>query len=183
MLEFIGTWVRIRYEGLEGYVQAKYVTLNGESIRPEPLPDDDTEIPPSDDRIATVATDHDLLNLRRSPNSSAKVLTRIPKGTKILVRSIVGDWVYTSYQGHEGFVQLRYLILEGTGRAWTDPHTTGVNLRADPDLKAEVLKVLPAGKEIIVTRSFGDWCAVTADGVGGYVAANYVTWENPQRKE
>lgn len=186
LLAFTGTWVKIRSKQTEGYVQAKYLRLRGEeggaAVTP---PDPEEQEEPAEAAqimIATVATDHDLLNLRKSASSSARVLARIPKGTKLEISAFKGDWALTEYDGKPGYVQVRFLILEGTGRAWVASDVTGVNLRTAASLDGSIVRVLKPGTEVFVLSSVGSWYAITSGGETGYIAAQYIQWSSPKKE-
>lgn len=114
VLQFTGTWVRARYQGIEGYVQARYLTLaqEGDLNDTSVSSDESGEIPLPAETWARVTTEDGKLNLRASAKKSAKVLARIPQNERIPVYSLSGEWAKTSYLGQEGFVQTRYLTID-----------------------------------------------------------------------
>ena len=50
-----------------------------------------------------------------------------------------------------------------------------LNLRSAPNTQAEVLRQLYYGQQLIVTAESGDWLAVRADGLTGYVMKEFVS--------
>lgn len=62
---------------------------------------------------AIVATQSGKLNLRAKKSTSASILTRIPKGTKIDVYEQDETWSKTQYNGQSGYVMNSFLKFEG----------------------------------------------------------------------
>ncbi len=59
-----------------------------------------------------VATNDDDLNLRKEAATDSKVLTTIPKNTKLeLYSSENSDWYFTTYQGKEGYVSADWVAF------------------------------------------------------------------------
>lgn len=53
------------------------------------------------------------LRLRSEPNTSSKVLERMPNGTAIEVSEVKNGWAKTSYHGHNGYCSTSYLVKGG----------------------------------------------------------------------
>ena len=56
----------------------------------------------------------------------------------------------------------------------------GVNLREQPSLSGDVLRVLGTGSEVIVTGYNSDWYRIKADGETGYCLKKYLTDTKPE---
>lgn len=61
------------------------------------------------DYRAQVATQSGPLNLRDAPNTSARILTAIPKGATVEVLKEPNQWVPVRYNGQSGYASLQYL--------------------------------------------------------------------------
>ena len=86
-----GSWyhVRVISSGVEGYVFAKYVTMNSQAG-------------------GTMTVNGAItarLNLRTMPStgSGSRVLLVMPKGAVVMVYSIVNGWAYVNYEGTSGY--------------------------------------------------------------------------------
>ncbi len=55
----------------------------------------------------------------------------------------------------------------------------GVNVREEPSLSGDVLKVLDTGAEVVVTGYNSDWYRIKADGVTGFCLKKYLSGEKP----
>ncbi len=62
---------------------------------------------------AIVTTQSGKLNLRANKSTSASILTRIPKGTKIDIYEQDENWSKTQYNGKSGYVMNSFLKFEG----------------------------------------------------------------------
>ena len=47
--------------------------------------------------------------MRKSPDTSSSILTRIPKGTTVEVSEINNGWANVSWNGFEGYCSMTYL--------------------------------------------------------------------------
>lgn len=50
------------------------------------------------------------VNLRQKPGPEQKILTKIPESTELSMKEFDHGWGHVSYNGHDGWVMLRYLI-------------------------------------------------------------------------
>ena len=49
-----------------------------------------------------------------------------------------------------------------------------VNLRAGPDNESDVLEIIPANAELLAEENCTHWCAVSHDGVQGYIYKTFI---------
>lgn len=54
------------------------------------------------------------VNMRAEPNSSARVLTRIPYQTKLDATIVDSTWYQVSYNGKSGYVMSEFLTFDNT---------------------------------------------------------------------
>ena len=59
--------------------------------------------------VAWVNTRVSNLNVRKGPGTNTAVLGSLPKGTKVTVYSIAGNWAYVTSGKLTGYVSMNYL--------------------------------------------------------------------------
>ena len=58
---------------------------------------------------AIVTTEKDPLKMRKEPNTSSAVITKIPKGELVLINQETDGWAAIEYNGYSGYASLAYL--------------------------------------------------------------------------
>lgn len=58
---------------------------------------------------ATVVTERDRLNIRRYPSLDSQVITQAPKGARMTVYCLTGEWYVVDYNGVLGFAYSEYV--------------------------------------------------------------------------
>jgi uncharacterized protein YraI len=142
----------------------------------------------------------DKLNLREGPNTSARVLTQLARGTVLDILKDTGfDWLQVRVDGGtaQGFVSKFYVVLSDSkpvvantgsvtdsnpptstpapaslGRCEVKPQS--LNVRAGPGTSFEILLTVNQGTVFNVISIQGDWIKVRVGTGEGYVAAQYV---------
>jgi len=171
----------------------------------EPLPEEpgEEEILPSDPpsapnaQYAVVTTASGSLNLRYAPIAGSAVLTRIPRGTVLLVEERLSAWSRTSYSGQNGYVSNAYLTFhDGEWKPDTeaanppsDGYTTArvhtasgsLNLRQYPSAGQRVLTTIPRGTVLAVSEYGPEWCAVEYGGYYGYVMTSFLRFHTSEQ--
>ena len=61
---------------------------------------------------ATVITERDRLNIRRYPSLDSEVLTQAPKGARLTVYCLSGEWYVVDYNGVLGFAYSEYVMTD-----------------------------------------------------------------------
>ena len=171
-----------------------YTLVSGAGSRPASAtagPAASTLSPQSTGTVATVFTGGASLNLRQYASSGAKVITTIPNGEKVIVHDRDAIWASVVHEGIAGYVMVNYLSFENdTPKTPTpvpaptpgpNPYqaqvvTTGgsLNLREYARSGAKVLLTIPNGTVITVSVKGDTWCAVTYQGVSGYVMTSFL---------
>lgn len=95
-----GDWLLVTDGDLTGYVAARYIEI----IEDKPV-DPETG-------VATVKTSGSALNMRQSPSTSAKVITKIANGSTVTVVEKGEKWTKVKYNGKTGYVSTQYLEFE-----------------------------------------------------------------------
>ncbi len=100
-------WCGVEYLGTAGYAMTRYLSfLPGGGTSPSSAPQ-----PPLSPTIgeAVVSTPSGSLNLREQPSLLSRRLTGVPRGARVAILSMGGEWTGVSYGGYSGYVMTRYL--------------------------------------------------------------------------
>ncbi len=147
--------------------------------------------------VATVVTGGASLNLRQYATAGAKVIATIPNGEKVIVFERDANWASVVYEGMAGYVMIKYLSFESNAAKTPAPApatmptpgpntyqaqvaTTGgsLNLREYARSGAKVLLTIPNGTMITVSVKGDTWCAVTYQGIAGYVMTSFLRFSS-----
>ncbi len=134
----------------------------------------------------TVATD--TVNMRRSASANAVILERVAKGETVTVTGQSGNYFEVTYKSRTGYILKTYLSTEPGDMVTPAPTeepiassypydtvtTDKVNLRARASLYSSILKQIPKGATVTVTKVTGTWAAVTYGTRSGYVKKDYL---------
>ncbi len=190
ILEKGASWCKTVYGGDTGYVMTQFLTFLGSSapiVSPTPTP---RPIQPTG-ASARVTTQSGSLNLRQSPNASAKVLRTIPQNDMVSVQERGAEWSKVAYDGTAGYVMTRYLTFSSTATPVPDsdirltpldapisarimPTSSTLNLRDGCSLSAQVLLEMPKYDMLLITALGDTWCAVLYEGRSGYCMTKYL---------
>ena len=83
---------------------------------------------------------NETLNLRANPNTSAKVLARIPHGTELEVDTAADGWYRTFYNEQMGYVMSKFLAATTTQISKQDLQNIFNSLQSTLKIIEEVLK-------------------------------------------
>lgn len=116
VLQKMGTWCEVEYNGHHGYVMSKFLTfVQNEPITsstPSPTPTiAPTQQPATQTQYARVTTVKGSLNLRENNSSNARVLRTIPQYEVIEVHQNLGSWCKVEYAGTTGYVMTSFLTF------------------------------------------------------------------------
>lgn len=134
-----GAFVKVSNQGVIGWVHGDYIgPANGGSA----------DFPPSVGFKTTSA----YVNMRSGPSTGYSVIRTLPSGTRVEVfDAYQGNFQMVGYAQQIGWISLDYLSGGGgDGGGNGQPIgqlrvTSALNLRANPSLSAQVLRVMPAG--------------------------------------
>ena len=91
-----GTYTKIRYEGVEGYIRTDCLLFRKGSEEP----------------LGTATLDgKDPLTIRADMSGSAAKVDVWPIGTLVTVHAKSGDWYWIECDGWCGYIQKQYLIM------------------------------------------------------------------------
>lgn len=136
---------------------------------------------------ARVTTKSGSLNLRQSPQASAKVLCTIPQYASIPIYERGDLWCSTSYEGYSGYVMTAYLTFPNDPAPAPSPEPSetyarvttpsgSLNLRQSPHSSARVLRTIPQYASIPILEKGAAWCKTVYGGDTGYVMTQFLTF-------
>lgn len=113
------------------------------------------------------------LNVRLKPNTSSKVVNKIPPGTLVEISKVSGDWGYIG----DGWINLQFtwITQDASGSRKT---TDKLNLREAPGTKYSRILTIPKGATLSIYETYNNWTYVkyTRNGVWtyGWVSSSYL---------
>jgi len=127
--------------------------------------------------------------MRTEASAGSTILTTIPKGATVTVTSKGTIWCGVTYSGYSGYVMTAY--LQFADETDTDDETVdttatvttvsgSLNLRQLPKAGSSILTTIPRLAIISVQTKGLEWCAVTYNGVSGYVMTAFLTFASAQ---
>ena len=151
---------------------------------PEPTPEPTPTPEPAKPIAVGVVNAEGGLNLRETPSTSARVITKVTNGLNISVLSIADGWckveVPIDLGMLGGYVSVDYVELTYFGRVNT---AAGLNLRESASTEAGILVKLPYDTQVMILSASEGWFEVSAkiDGqtLNGFVSSEYVTTARP----
>lgn len=153
---------RVQYMGINGWAADIYLRFDFDP-GPQPVAN------------GTVTTD---LNLRHQPDLSSGVITVMPAGARLVMTDIVENgFRFVNYMGTDGWAWDEFLLADDDVPGLGDRArvTTGLNLREEPDLSADVLLVMPEGALVTIEgANQNGFTPVTYQGTFGWAWAEYL---------
>jgi len=137
---------------------------------------------------ATVITDD--VNIRKGPSKDGEIIAKAAKGDVVSVIGITGGFYAFDYKGETAYINKDLVTGEFIGYVTEASESLsmsiatsiyavvnspdGLNLRKGASQDAEVIKKLPDGYAMGVIKLGDEWHYVSADGIEGYVSAEYI---------
>lgn len=111
------------------------------------------------------------LNVRSGASTKHKIITKIPKGTKVTSDSRIGNWYKVSYKGKAGYVSGSYLKKVAASAPTVTTYTTksAVDMKAGRHRNQKTIVKIPKGKTVTHVKSYGSWTQVKYGSKTGYV--------------
>ncbi len=128
-----------------------------------------------------VNTESSGLNIREFPDGDG--FSEIPKGAKITVKAIYGDWGYVTYGEDSGWVAMKYTKLltpskkspdHKPGKYTIATKETPLGIRSIPDDDGEWLLGIPKGTEVEILAVVDNWGYVEYNGTKGWLNFKYL---------
>jgi len=144
-----------------------------------------TEVPvtPTEAPVVTgtVTTKSDALNIRAAATTSSAIVTKAPKGTKLIINGEEGSFYkVTTPDGKNGYAAKAYVTINGSStpapvQPTTTTKTTTANLRLRTEPKTgSIITTMPKGSKVTVISSSNGWSKVTYNGQTGYASNDYL---------
>ncbi len=126
------------------------------------------------------------LNVRAIPDTSGKLVGKMPKDSACEIIDVVDGWAHIISGEVEGYVSLEFLSTgaDAKMKAKELVHTIArvnvdaLKVRDSADLNGAVLTQVPLDEELEYVETVGEWVTVSVDGENAYVFAEYVTVED-----
>lgn len=126
-----------------------------------------------------------VLNLRKSPSSSAKSLGKFYTGTPLTILSYTRTgWAHVRIGQTEGYMDADYLTptkptQTGDQRVIRNSRATGLNMRSVPSTGGEIIAFVPNYTYVTVLGEFSDgWCYIEYNNTQGYMLGTYLDQAN-----
>lgn len=117
-----------------------------------------------------------VLNVRETPNTSAKVLTKASQGDQLNVISNSNGWYKVSYDGVTGWVCADYVSVKVAASVKGTVTVEALNLRSGSSTSTDVIDTLGSGDTVSIIGRAEDWYKVkTSDGIIGWVSNQYIS--------
>lgn len=168
-----GNWVKIDFDGKDGFVYKKYIRVEGTAP--------DVAVTGKVGKIVNCKT---AANVREEATSKSKLLGTVKKSETFKVTATAGNWVKIRYTSEkEGYVFKTYIKLSDEGSDqptgdWTAKIVNckyAVNVRAKASSKSKILGTAARGAIYDVLGIEGSWIKIDyRDGEVGYVFKNFV---------
>ena len=186
-------WTKVNIYGKEGYVATQYLAKT--------KPSASTTDSGSGNVVKTTTKYVDVtkgssLNMRSSASTSASVVSKLARGTKVTVTSESKGWAKITAGGKTGYVSTSYLSASNPGNQSSntgnsnntdtgketaitkyvnvDKNST-LNMRSSASTSASVVSKLARGTKVTVISESKGWAKITAGGKSGYVSSSYLS--------
>ena len=110
-----GSWYKVSYNGKTGYAHSDYIVMNSNSNNTNSGSNSNNTSNSGDVAFSSDGyvgnTNNEGLNLRKSPSTSASVITVIPQGATVTITAKNGTWYKVNYNGNTGYVASSYIVL------------------------------------------------------------------------
>jgi N-acetylmuramoyl-L-alanine amidase len=189
VLDKSGSWYKIKYGSITGYVSGQYLVISGTSTTPaSPAP---TPAPTPSGQTGTVKVSS-TLNVRSGAGTQYKVVGSLKNGTKVEVLGKSGSWYQIKYGSITGYVSGQYLVVSGTstipaspaptpeptptpsGQTGTVKVSSTLNVRSGAGTQYKVVGSLKNGTKVEVLGKSGSWYQIKYGSITGYVSGQYL---------
>ena len=167
-----GSWLKVKYNGVTGYVHGDYVTKG------------------TTDNSTTGTTKYVSasvgLNVRSGAGTSYSKLGKLEYKEKVTVLSTSNGWSKINYNGKTGYVDSSYLKStvqdstndntnnETTGTTKYVNTTPGLNVRSGAGTSYSKLGKLEYKEKVTVLSTSNGWSKINYNGKTGYVDSSYL---------
>ena len=186
-------WTKINVYGKEGYVSTQYLSKTKPST--STADSGSTNVVKTTTKYVNV-TKGSSLNMRSSASTSASVVSKLARGTKVTVTSEAKGWAKITAGGKTGYVSTSYLSSSNPNSQSSNNGNSGntdtgketavtkyvnvdknstLNMRSSASTSGSVVSKLARGTAVTVISEANGWAKVTAGGKTGYVSSSYLS--------
>lgn len=125
-------------------------------------------------------TSSDVLNIRSKAGTENSILTALPANTSVFVYEVSGEWGKISYNGTEGWINLKYTNYGGVVPFFTAglySTVADLNLRTEADINSKSQLIIPVGTTLPVTDIKENWGKVEYNGTTGWICMDYTSYD------
>ena len=172
-----GSWAKIRYKNLTGYVLKKYITSNT-SVDPI-IPIETTNT------IKTTA----ILNVRTGTSTSYSSLGKLSNGQVVTIKSTASNgWYKIQFGNKTGYISPKYTqkVDDNTKNSdvirTTTINTDSLNIRAGQSTSYQKLDEISSGEPVDIVKDSSPksgWTKIRYKNLNGYVSTKYLKSETP----
>ena len=166
-----GNWVRIDFNGKDGYVYGRYIKIEGTS--------EETAV---EGKVGKIVNCKTQVNVREKATSLSQLLGNARKGATFKVLATAGNWVKIAFTDDTaGYVYKKYVKITDESGEPTGDRTgkivnckTRVNVREKATKDSASLGKAKKGETFKVIGSSGNWIKIEFNGKEGYVFKTYI---------
>lgn len=178
VLEFLGSWAKVKYNGYVGYVSKQYLK-EVENISENPDADNEST-------IKTMNCTGDSVNVRTGPSTSERVIGKLNKGDKVqVIYTTSRGWSRIKYNNGYAYVSSQYLsekVIEKPSNPGTSDKitikeckATSLNVRSGPSTADNLIGIISKGNKVEVLEDLNNgWSRIKYNGSSAYVSSQYL---------
>jgi len=117
----------------------------------------------------------DSVNVREKASTSADIVCKLAKDTKVAILDQDADWYKVKYTEYTGWVFGEYINVKSTVVATGTVSGSNVNVRSNPDISNEIITKLDKGTKIDIYEYSDNWARILVDKEIGWINLDYVT--------
>lgn len=173
------TWSQVKYQGMTGYVQTKFLNLTKTAEGKELYPDGNGAV-----------------YVRKTASDNGQILAALSIKQPLTILKVEDEWTKVSCTDQDGKEITGYIRTERIDDQYTQPqestnyyNVTGISgskqaIYEHPSKSSEKLVTMPKGTQVKVLYTEGSWCKVEVDGIYiGYVPADTLQITGDSLKE
>ena len=170
-----GSWAKVKYNGVTGYVHGDYLTKSTS-----------TGISTSQGTTQYVNSTSGL-NVRSGAGTTYSKLGTLEYKEKVTVLSTSNGWAKINYNGQTGYVSSSYLQTTVPGGTTTENNnssttttvkyvnaTSGLNVRSGAGTSYSKIGSLDYKEKVTVLSTSNGWAKINYKGQAGYVSSSYL---------
>ena len=173
-----GSWYKIKYNGITGYVHGDYVSEVGSSSAVL-----------TQGKVYNVSTN---LRVRSGASTSSSILGYLTNNTAVTIVGSEGEWYKIQYNSGYGYVSKEYITTNGNSTNNTESNNTGnsdssetqgkvynvssnLRVRSGASTSSSILGYLTNNTAVTIVGSEGEWYKIKYNNGYGYVSKEYIT--------